>query len=86
MLNSAVLQGAKFFYATEENIFCLKHLIINHIKLFPLPAVIQATRGLVGVGVQIQNTLFAIPKFENICKTGSFGRVYIFKFCHIFSL
>jgi hypothetical protein len=58
----AVLQDATLFYATVENIICLKHLIINHIKLFSLPVVIQGTRGLVNLAVHIHNILFAIPK------------------------
>jgi len=82
----AVLQGATLFCVTDESIICLKHLIINHIKIFSLPVVIQGIRGLVGVEVQIQNALFVMAKFENFCKIGSFGPVYFFKCYYIFSL
>ena len=62
----AVLQDVTLFCDTEENIIFLKHLNIKHVKLFYLPVVIQGTLGLVGLEVQIQNSLFAIPKFENL--------------------
>jgi len=52
-----VLQGATLYCVTGENIISFKHLISNHIKLFSIPAVIQGTRGPVGVELQIQNTL-----------------------------
>jgi hypothetical protein len=74
----AVQQRATLFYVTDENIIFLKHLMINHGKLFSLPVLIQGTRGLLGVELQIQNTLFANSKFENLYKTGSFGPVYVY--------
>lgn len=45
----AVLQDATLLCVTEENIICLKHLFINHLKLFSLPVVIHGTRRLVEV-------------------------------------